>query len=170
MALHFSLPPAYRASAICGRARRFRCSSFFLSPSSLLFLVSSVGFLFFSRGIWRFSRLAGWRCVDAWGLLVFWKPLEASCSLRSSFSFSFCLFFLSSLSFCTLVEEKKSSTQIQPDPPCVGLLLWSGPHPPSQPYPQYGVSRCFGCKSPPRVGKTWFVASLAAPKYYILIA
>ena len=68
--------------------------------------ISSVGFLFFSRGIWRFSRLAGWRCVDAWGLPVFWKPLEASCSLRSSFSFSFCLFFLSALSFCTLVEKR----------------------------------------------------------------
>ena len=131
MAKHFSLPPAYRASAICGRARRFRCSSFFLSPSSLLFLVSSVGFLFFSRGVWRFSRLAGWRCVDAWGLPVFWKPLEASCSLRSSFSFSFCLFFLSALSFCTLVEKKSAGGMPRRSPGLQPMI------------PPFGQSRLF---------------------------
>ena len=50
MALHFSLPPAYRASAICGRARRFRCSSFFLlPPSCLLGLVCLASFSFLAE-------------------------------------------------------------------------------------------------------------------------
>ena len=87
MAWQFILAPAYRASVICGRVRRFGCFPFFLlPPSCLLGFVSWLSFLF-SRGLALQSAdscSVGWRCVGAWGTSVFGKFLEPVSSLSGT--------------------------------------------------------------------------------------
>ena len=122
MALHFSLPPAYRASAICGRARRFRCSSFFLSFSFLPPLLGLVCWLSF-----LFSRSLALQ--SACGLALR-RRLGASCLLEASRGqlqppLLLLFFFLSFLPFFSFfLHLGRRKKKFYPDP-TRSTMRWS---------------------------------------------